>query len=119
MRKTIFLLLLFLLSNNLEKTKVVESADFLPFSNNVSVSYNTQMCFVYDAQNWQGLNDISSFNLGSNAFREVNIYQNGFASAVVASYTLTAGNSTSRFINYGKNLSKTNFSINTSYAIIN
>ena len=69
------------------------------------------MCNLSDAQNWTNLNDIRSKSLNSNAYVDVTINQNYFANSIAFSYM----NGDARYISYGSNLSKVDYSMTVAY----
>lgn len=77
----------------------------------ITFYYNTKMCNLSDAQNWTNLNDIRSKSLNSNAYVDVTINQNYFANSIAFSYM----NGDARYISYGSNLSKVDYSMTVAY----
>lgn len=75
----------------------------------VSVYYNSKMCFADDARDWNGLSDIADpIEIAARSSATVNIYQNWFATSVVVSYR----SGDYRYITYGTELSKVDYSMN-------
>ena len=68
--------------------------------NTITVEYNSKMCFVNDAKNWTGLNDIKTVSLGNGSMVRINIYTNLAATAVAISYVSNG----IRYITYGDQL---------------
>ena len=63
-------------------------------------SYNSNMCFLGDAQNWTGLSNIVTFRLGAGETKIVNIYPNGTATSIAVSSV----KENTRYIKYANNL---------------
>lgn len=65
--------------------------------------YNKKMCFDGDAQNWNGLADVSSITLSNGASTQLSISENGFATAITISYLIDD----TRYIFWANNLNAT------------
>ena len=72
-----------------------------PSSKAVTVYYNKKMCYLSDAQNWTGLNDVASFTLTSGSSKTITISENWFATSITVSYVTSSG---VRMITYANNL---------------
>lgn len=70
-------------------------------STTVTVYYNKKMCYLSDAQNWTGLNDVASFTLTSGSSNTITISENWFATSITVSYVTSSG---VRMITYANEL---------------
>ncbi len=75
--------------------------------NDITVYYNSKMCYTADAKDWQKLKDVNEIIVGARSSVSVNIYQNLSATSVATSF-LSDGY---RFVTYGTELSKVDFTI--------
>lgn len=81
----------------------------------VNVEYNTKMCNTGDAQNWTNLSDIKAVEVKKRSSVQVDISQNWFATSIAVSYVKDGF----RYVTYGTDLSKVDYSINISNSKIN
>lgn len=66
----------------------------------VTVYYNSKMCYLSDARNWTGLEDVETIVLGPLEEKTVKIATNWFATAITACFA----SSSFRYITYADNL---------------
>ncbi|MBP5092170.1 MAG: hypothetical protein J6328_06445 [Bacilli bacterium] len=71
----------------------------------VTVLYNSKMCFLDDAKNWNNLSNVQRISCGADSYSsQFTISENWFADSIGISFLKTVGNDSYRFITYGKNL---------------
>lgn len=66
----------------------------------INLEYNSKMCFLNDAKNWSGLNDVVSIYIAPYALNIMTISENVFATSITCSYVRGG----ERIITYANNL---------------
>lgn len=84
-----------------------------PNSFEITVDYNTLMCFNADARDWKNLNNTDSIDIPEEGCGEVYIFPNWFATSIAISYVQESR----RYISYADGLSSDG-SINVMYSQI-
>ena len=85
---------------------------FNPNNFDITVEYNTKMCFEEHARDWEGLGDIKSFKLAARQSNTVDIYQNWSATSITFSWV---NDTNVRYITAANNLSKTEYTFSVVY----
>lgn len=82
-----------------------------PLNQNLTVEYNSKMCFYEDAEEWKNLKDIKTIKLNKGSSCVIEIGSNWFATSVAVSYKINS----IRYISYADNLNKDSKTMNLHY----